>query len=172
MRRRQIAMLAGCTMALMALGGQTANAVDTIVTFTVTSGALTVTAPPGPVSLGSATAGNTVSGPLGTVTVTDARGGTPTSDWVARVSSTSFVGPADTIPSANATYTPQSGTVVVGNGTLAAGTAGTLAAQRISMSYTGGTGNSQATWSPVLTVAIPLMAGLGTYTGTVTHSVS
>lgn len=40
------------------------------------------------------------------------------------------------------------------------------------MTYTGGTGNSQATWNPTISVNIPLSVGLGTYSGTVTHSVA
>jgi hypothetical protein len=44
--------------------------------------------------------------------------------------------------------------------------------QRIAMTYTGGTGNSQASWHPVLSVTVPLSADLGTYSGTVTHSVA
>src|SRR4051794_33548400 len=106
MRLRQIALIVGSATTLATFPGGIANAADTTVTFTVTSGSLTIAAPAGPVSLGSTTAGNTVSGPLGTVTVTDVRGGTPTSDWIARVSATSFVGPSDTIPSASATYNP------------------------------------------------------------------
>ncbi|GAA0412501.1 hypothetical protein GCM10009530_76280 [Microbispora corallina] len=172
MRLKQLAFAAGGTLTFAVLAIAPADAADTTVTFTVTSGALTITAPAGPVSLGSTTAGNTVSGPLGVVTVTDARGGTPTSDWTARVSSTAFVGPSDTIPASAATYTPGSGTLVVGNGTLTPGAPGSLSAQRIAMTYTGGTGNSQANWSPTLAVAVPLAVGLGTYTGTVTHSVA
>ncbi|GAA0387090.1 hypothetical protein GCM10009530_42690 [Microbispora corallina] len=172
MRLKQLVLVTVAALAPAVLGGLPAGAADTTVTFTVTSGALTITAPAGPVSLGSTTAGNTVSGPLGAVTVTDARGGTPTADWTAQVSSTAFVGPTDTIPASAATYTPGSGTLVVGNGTLTPGVPGNLSAQRVAMTYTGGTGNSQATWSPTLTVAVPLAVGLGTYTGTVTHSVA
>ncbi|WP_204073839.1 hypothetical protein [Planotetraspora phitsanulokensis] len=172
MRLKQLALIAGSTLALATLTGQSAEAADTTVTFTVTSGALTITAPAGPVSLGSTTAGNSVSGPLGTVRVTDARGGTPTSDWIARVSSTSFVGPSDTIAASAAVYTPGAGTLLVGNGTLTSGTPGSLGAQRVAMTYTGGTGNSDATWDPTLLIAVPLSVGLGTYTGTVTHSVA
>ncbi|GAA2069810.1 hypothetical protein GCM10009780_00280 [Actinomadura alba] len=104
--------------------------------------------------------------------VTDARGGTPTSDWISRVSSTAFTSGPDSIPASNATYTPGPGTLVLGNGTLTPGASGSLAAQRIAMSYTGGTGSSQATWDPTVAVSIPLAADLGTYTGTLTHSVS
>ncbi|TQS22480.1 hypothetical protein [Microbispora sp. KK1-11] len=171
MRLRPLALMSGAALTLAMLTGQ-ADASDTTVTFTVTSGALTITAPAGPVSLGSTTAGGTVSGPIGTVTVTDARGGVPTSDWIARVSSTAFVGATDPIPASAATYTPGLGTLIVGNGTLTPGPGGTLDVQRVAMTYTGGTGNSQASWHPVISVTVPLSADLGTYSGTVTHSVA
>ncbi|GAA1516033.1 hypothetical protein GCM10009677_56660 [Sphaerisporangium rubeum] len=171
MRLRLLALMSGTALTLAVLTDPAA-AVDTTVTFTVTSGALTITAPAGPVSLGSAAAGNSVSGPIGSITVTDARGGVPTSDWTARVSSTAFVGPSDTVPSSAATYTPGPGTLITGNGTLTSGPGGTLDVQRVAMSYSGGTGNSQATWNPTIAVAIPLSVGLGTYSGTVTHSVA
>ncbi|GIH67117.1 hypothetical protein [Microbispora siamensis] len=172
MRLRPLALMSGIALGLAVLTSPAADAADTTVTFTVTSGALTITAPAGPVSLGSAPAGGTVSGPIGTVTVTDARGGVPTSDWTARVSSTAFVGASDTIPASAATYTPGPGTLLVGNGALTPGPGGTLDVQRVAMTYTGGTGNSQASWHPTISVTIPLSADLGAYTGTVTHSVA
>ncbi|MGI5156383.1 hypothetical protein [Microbispora sp. CA-102843] len=171
MRLRPLALMSGAALALAMLTGQ-ADAADTTVTFTVTSGALTITAPAGPVSLGSTTPGGSVSGPIGTVTVTDARGGVPTSDWTARVSSTGFVSPTDTVPASATTYTPGPGTLIVGNGTLTPGPGGTLDVQRVAMTYTGGTGNSQASWHPTISVVVPLSADLGAYSGTVTHSVA
>lgn len=89
-----------------------------------------------------------------------------------RVSSSAFTGPTDSVPASAATYAAGSDTLVIGNGSLTPGPTDNLGAQRIAMSYTGGTGNSQATWNPDLTIAIPLAAGLGSYSGTLTHSVS
>jgi hypothetical protein len=172
MRVGNIALLAGSTITLTLLAAPSADAADTVVTFTVTSGTLSVTAPTGPVSLGSGAAGTTLSGALGLVEVRDARGGVPTSDWIARVSTAGFNAGASTIPGANATYSPGPPTIDTGNGTATPGTTGNLSSQRIAMTYTGGTGNSEVDWTPTLSVDIPLTATLGNYSGTVTHSVA
>src|SRR5580704_11519900 len=81
-------------------------AAATPATFTLTAGALSISAPTAAVSLGSQVASptsSTISGPLGVVTVTDQRGGATT--WTASVISTAFTppaGPAD--PAVNVSY--------------------------------------------------------------------
>ena len=94
---------------------QAANAVDTTVTFGVTGGTLTISAPAA-VALGSAAPGGTITGPFSGggvtgVTVTDARGLTP-APWTATVSSTDFSPSTGTgaIPAGNVTYTPNTAT--------------------------------------------------------------
>jgi hypothetical protein len=57
-------------------------------TFTVTTGALTMTAPP-TANLGSGAPGTTISGPLGSVLVTDNRA-LLSAAWTATASSTNF----------------------------------------------------------------------------------
>jgi hypothetical protein len=75
-------------------------------TFTLTAGALSISAPTASVSLGSqvaSTSSSTITGSLGVVTVTDQRGGTTT--WTTSVISTAFTppaGPAD--PASNVSY--------------------------------------------------------------------
>src|SRR5579863_40822 len=89
-----------------ALPAGAAVTAGTPATFTLTAGALSISAPIGPVSLGSqlaATTATTVTGSLGVVTVSDQRGGTTT--WTASVISGAFtpsVGPAD--PASNLSY--------------------------------------------------------------------
>src|SRR5580700_5483602 len=81
-------------------------AAATPATFTLTAGALSISAPTAGVSLGSqlaSTVASTISGSLGVVAVTDQRGGTTT--WTASVISTAFTptaGPAD--PASNVSY--------------------------------------------------------------------
>jgi hypothetical protein len=83
-----------------------ATTADTPVTVQITGGALGISAPVGPVNLGSAAASadaQTVTGSLGPVVVTDLRAGI--AGWVATAGSSSFTGPTALLGSA-AAYTP------------------------------------------------------------------
>jgi hypothetical protein len=158
-----------------ALAGNVQEGSDppTTVTFAVTSGALTITAPVS-ANLGSGAPGTNISSPLGTVIVTDDRA-LLTASWTATASSTSYTTgggtAAETIPATDVDYAP--GTIT---------TTGTITAtpQNITMSgdpqtvVTGssGVGNDTASWDPTITVHVPAAAVFGTYTGTISHSVS
>jgi hypothetical protein len=172
-----VGALAVVAIAIPALATTPAGADATLdaatpVTFTLTSGALAITAPVLSVSLGSqgaSTSASTISGPLGIVTVTDLRGGATT--WTASVISTAFtptVGPAD--PASNVSYA--AGTVtpvglVVGTAVAAPNLTG------VSTVVTGvSTGISNASWNPILSVVVPASFAPGVYTATVTHSVA
>ncbi|MCO6006496.1 hypothetical protein NE236_16035 [Actinoallomurus purpureus] len=155
---------------------QAANAADTTVTFGVTAGTLTISAPTA-VSLGNGAPGGTITGSFSGggvtgVTVTDARGLNP-APWTATVSSTDFSPTAGTgaIPAADVNYTPNTATFT-GDGTFTAGTAGPLSSGGFTAySHTGGTGGNTANWIPTLLVNVPVTAHVTTYTGIVTHSV-
>jgi hypothetical protein len=146
---------------------------DTTVTFTVTTGALSLSAP-ATANLGSGAPGTTISGALGNVTVTDNRALLAAS-WTTTASSTSFVTGGSTgpemIPASDAAYAP--GTVTT-TGTITAtpssitlsGTAQTV------VTGTAGVGDNTATWNPTMVVSVPAAAVGGTYTGTLVHSVS
>ena len=72
-----------------------ASAATTPVTVQVTGGALAISAPAGPVSLGTAAgsaSAQTLTAPLGPVVVTDLRAGV--AGWVATAGSTDFTGSA------------------------------------------------------------------------------
>jgi hypothetical protein len=151
-----------------------AFAAGTPVTVTINAGGgLGISAPVGPVSLGAATASasaQTVTGSLGPVLVTDLRAGIL--GWVATAGSTDFTGPAGpTISAATMTYTPGTA-VVVGLATVtptsltAMGTPGTV------QTATAVTGVNTATWNPSIGVLIPAGALAGSYSATITHSVS
>jgi hypothetical protein len=149
---------------------------DTTVTFTVTSGTLSITSPD-TAGLSNAPAGGVATGSLGLVTVTDARallGG----GWVASVAGTdwaSSVAGADPIPVADGTYDPGTITVATGSGLGTVDTVGspvTLSATaQAVVTATATVGNNEASWNPVVSVAVPDNAVAGTYTATLTHSV-
>ena len=105
---RKLLCISGALVVLAALTitGAASVAAATPATFTLTAGALSISAPVASVSLGTqvaSTNAGTISGSLGVVTVTDQRGGTTT--WTTSVISTAFTptaGPAD--PASNVSY--------------------------------------------------------------------
>lgn len=150
-----------------------ATTATTPVTVTVNGGALAITAPAGPVSLGSV-AGSVAAQPLpavalGNVQVSDLRAGIL--GWTVTAGSTDFTG-AGAIPAAAMTYTTPAATVT--------GTAIVTPASLIAMTNTGNTvqtativtGDNTATWSPTIGVTVPAGAVAGTYSATITHSVA
>ena len=146
---------------------------DTTVTFTVTSGELSMSAPVS-ANLGSGAPGTTINGNLGAVTVTDDRALLEAS-WTTTASSTDWTTgggtPAETIPATDVGYDPGS---ITTTGTITAtGTPITLSGTAAPVvTGTDGVGNNTASWNPALAVAVPAAAVGGTYTGTLTESVS
>jgi hypothetical protein len=146
---------------------------DTTVVFTVNSGALSMSAPVS-ADLGSGAPGTTISGSLGAVTVTDDRALLSASWTVTAASSDWTTGggtPAETIPAGDAGYDP--GTITTTGTITATGTPITLSGTPAQVvSGTDGVGDNTASWDPVISVAVPASAVGGTYTGTMTQSVS
>jgi len=153
---------------------------DTTVTFTVTSGLLTMSAP-GSVTLdtGSGLPGTTISGIMTAVTVTDDRALLAPS-WTVDASQADFSGTESvtsttvTIPGSAETYDP--GSITDANITAAAASAPPIAlsngATAVVTAGTPGTGDNTASWTPTLAVAIPAQAVTAAYSGTLTESVS
>jgi hypothetical protein len=143
------------------------------VTFTVDSGALSMSAPVS-VDLGSGAPGTTISGALGPVTVTDDRA-LLSASWTATAASTDWTTggatSAETIPATVVGYDPGS---ITTTGTITAtGTPITLSGTATPVvAGTDGVGDNTATWDPVISVAVPASAVGGTYTGTLIQSVS
>ena len=146
---------------------------DTTVTFTVTVGALSMTAP-ATANLGSGAPGTTIAGALGTVTVTDDRA-LLSAAWTVTASSTPWTTGGgtgnETIPASDVTYDPgdvtKTGTITATPTTLQlSGTPQTVVAG------TAGVGNNTATWNPNIEVAVPAAAVGGAYAATLTQSVS
>jgi hypothetical protein len=169
-------MLLASTIVLVGVGIALPAGADvtggTPASFTLTAGALSISVPVGPVSLGSQptlTTTSTVSGNLGVVTVTDQRGGVTT--WTASVISGAFTpdtGPAD--PASNLSYA--AGTVTVSANVVATPVAATGLAGESTVVTGASTGLSTASWNPTITAIVPANFAPGIYTATVTHSVA
>ena len=151
-----------------------ASAGPTTATLTITGGALAITVPTSPVSLGTranTVGGGTISGVLGVVQVSDARSAAAGSGWVASVISTAFTPPAGPAIAAGAvSYT--AGTITkVGTAVYTANDPPDLTGVSPAVTATGITGDNSATWSPTISVLVPGGMAAGTYTATITHSV-
>ncbi|WP_307875181.1 hypothetical protein [Frankia nepalensis] len=159
-----------------------ASGAETIVTFTLGGGNLTISAP-ATATLGSVQTGTpSLGGSLGNIVVTDARG-TNNGSWMATVYGTNFVTgggtPAETITLSNIRYASLTGTAT-GSGTFTAGQAnagfaallGSQASPLTAYTATNLFGNNSVTWNPTLIVNIPTNAVAGTYQGTLVHNVA
>ena len=182
MQIRRTAVLAAGVLATGALGtgaalspAQAATTGDTTVTFAITAGSgLAVTAP-GSATLTDKAAGSaTTTGTLENIHVTDGRGALVAS-WTATVSATDFVNQADNtqkISKANLTYTVLPGDVTTSVGTgVPVFVPGVFGTSNPAVTYAG-VGSSDVTWKAGLSLAIPATAPVGTYSATITHSVS
>jgi hypothetical protein len=146
---------------------------NTSVTFAITAGDLTVTVP-ATANLNPGLPGTIITDDLGTVTVTDNRALLAAS-WTVTASSTNFItgtgSPDETIPVGDITYHP--GTVSTIGTITATGTTRTLSGTpQTVVAGTAGIGNNTASWDPGIAIHVPAAAVNGTYTGTITHSVS
>ncbi|HVF04206.1 MAG TPA: hypothetical protein VNA20_05145 [Frankiaceae bacterium] len=179
MRKRLTLALSIASTGSLLLAATPADAAQGV-TFTLTAGALTVSDPANK-SLGSVDTGTaSISSTLGNTTVTDGRGALLGS-WTATVSSTDFTtGTAtaeETIAKGQVDYysgvaTASTGTAVRVPGQATALNKEALGASRTAFSATGVVGNNTATWVPTVVVNIPSGAVAGTYSGTITHSVT
>jgi hypothetical protein len=151
---------------------------NTTVTFTVTVGLLSITAPTSAnLTTGSGAPGTTISGPVGPVTVTDDRALLAAS-WTVTAAETDWTTgtatSAETIPATDATYAPGAFTTT-GTITVAPASAPPIALENAAIPVvdgTAGVGDNTATWNPTIAVAIPAFAVGGAYTGVLTQSVS
>jgi hypothetical protein len=144
-----------------------------MVTFTVTVGAHSMTAP-ATANLGAGASGTTISGALGITAVTDDRA-LLAATWTATASSTDFTTggatPGETIPSGDVGDNP--GALTTTGTITATGTPITLSGAAVPIvTGTAGVGDNTATWDPALSVAVPPSAVGGVYSATLTQSVS
>jgi len=147
----------------------------TPVTVQITGGLLSISVPAG-ANLGTTAASSnsqTVTGSLGPVVVSDLRAAIL--GWVATAGSTDFTGPAGgggpTISATTMTYTPGTATVV-GHATVTPISLTAMTTPGTVQTATAVIGVNTATRNPSIGVVIPAGAVTGTYTATITHSVS
>lgn len=150
------------------------------VTFSLSAGSLSIS-DPADTALGTVSTGTaTLSSALGSVTVTDNRGSL-NGTWTASVSSTDFTTGAasteETIAKGLVDYwsgvaLSTSGTAVRVPGQATVLNKQALSASRTAYSATAVIGNNTAAWNPTVVVNIPAQAVAGTYSGTITHSVT
>lgn len=171
------ATAAATVMAVLAtLTGPPADAeADALATFPLKLLDLSITAP-STASLGGGIAGGRLTLKLTTVTVNDSR--LLPGSWTASVSSTDFTttAPVRTIANGQMSYWSGPATATSGLGTFTPGQgtaadAVTLTASRTAFTHTGGLVVNSASWQPTLVLTIPHTAALGSYSGTITHSV-
>ena len=147
-------------------------AASTTVTLTVAGGGLSISAPASG-TFGTVASPSDASFEMGAVTVTDARGALAGASWTATALITALTHSdlTTTIPATLFRYTAgiptKTGTVTL---TELAATAFDSSASVVSA--TSITGDNSATWTPVVSIAVPSGTPTGTYTGTITHSVT
>lgn len=180
MRSRKLATLAlsAAAMGGLVLTAPGAGAADTPVTFTLSAGSLSISAPTSTATLTPASAlsvgGTSVTGQLGTTTVTDERG-TALHSVTVTMSSGAFTHSDGTTTIAATNATGYSG-LATPTGTAAA--VPTATGQPLSgagstiLTLTSVLGAGGASYNPTVSVAVPADAIVGTYTGTVTQTVS
>jgi hypothetical protein len=140
----------------------------------VVLGVLSITAPAS-ASLGSAAPGGTAAASLGIVQVTDGRAGV--AGWTVTTSATDFTtgvgNAAETIPVQDVRYLIGGFTSTTGSATftptLLTDLSGTAQAV-VTATYVNG--DNSAAWNPVIQVLVPRGAVEGSYSGTITHSVT
>jgi hypothetical protein len=178
--RAGLTALAAASLLLVALPGVASAATTgtTTTTFTLTGGSMSITVPGTTVNLGSmSVAASSLTGKLGTVTVNDDRG-LLNGGWTAdTVSSSHFTTGGQTTAETIAAYWSGAATATSGLGSLLGSqlTSGlAVVVNAVQTAFTGGSllGNNSASWNPTLIVTIPAAAVVGTYTGTVTHTVA
>lgn len=169
-------------LALAALIGLAAPAQagpgDTTATFVISGGSLSVTVPASTVALatGTVNAGAaTAAGQLGTVAVADARGAL-VNTWTTTVSSTAFVTggstASETVAKGSIAYSSGLSTSTSGLGAFVPGALANMTSSGTGASWIGAAGNNTAAWNPTLTFTLLSSQVVGTYTGTITHSVA
>jgi uncharacterized repeat protein (TIGR01451 family) len=140
----------------------------------VVLGVLSITAPAA-ADLGSAAPGGTASAGLGSVQVTDQRAGL--AGWTATISATDFTTgggtAAETIAVHDVLYLISGFTSTTGSATFTRAPVTDLSgtAQAV-VTATNVHGANSATWNPVIKVSVPSRAIMGTYSATITQSVS
>jgi hypothetical protein len=163
------ALVLACSAALAGSMAVPASAADTTTTVTIANGGVSLAAPPTAVlSAGIPGTNSTVT--LGNTTVTDARAGIL--NWTATVSLSALTVGDETIPTTAASYFASTASLTGGSVLIAPSSQLDLSTAKTSQETSTVSGNNTAIWTALLTVPIPAQALAGTYSGTLTQSVS
>ena len=155
----------------MLISVQPAQSAVTSLTLIIAGGGMSISAPTTG-SFGSVASPSTATVTLGSVTVTDLRGAAAGGAWTATaVASQLIQTDLTTMSAALFSYSPGI-PVKTGTVTLTEYDATSLLTPFTIVGASAITGNNTATWTPLITVAVPSGLTSGTYTGTITHSVS
>ncbi|WP_338673489.1 hypothetical protein V1460_10540 [Streptomyces sp. SCSIO 30461] len=143
-------------------------------TVQVTSGTLNIVVPTESVNLGTVAVSSspqTVDSQLGNVTVSDGRGGT--AGWTVTANAVDFTGPQNISVSApgSSSYTSPPASVS-GTATVTPSDLSPLYPPGPVQTATDVSGINSATWNPTISLTIPANALAGSYSSTITHSVS
>ncbi|MFF3687870.1 hypothetical protein [Streptomyces sp. NPDC002187] len=175
MRKRVVIspLIAGAAVTVLACPVP-ASAADTPVTVQVSSGTLDIAVPSGPVNLGTvivSSSPQTVSNQLGNITVTDGRGGN--TGWTVTANAVDFTGPQNISVSApgSSSYTAPNASVT-GTATVTPSNLSALYPPAPVQVATDVSGINSATWNPTISLTLPANALAGSYSSTITHSVS
>jgi hypothetical protein len=179
MKKIVIATIGLTALVALAPPASAAPADDPDPTFGIATVGVDITVP-ATVDLGGGAPGTVVTAAIGPITVDDTRAALDAT-WTATVTSTVFQTgggtPPETVLAGEIDYwsgpaTATTGIGVFSPGQLTAGTRQALSTSRTPFTLTLGVGNNSATWNPTLVVNVPLDSQVGTYTGTITHSVA
>ena len=165
-------MLLSALVIPLIAGSSNSFAASTTMTLNITGGGLSISAP-ATVDFGSATSGTTATVTMGSVTVTDLRGVAAGGVWV-----TTAIATALTKSDLSSTIAPtamgyDAGTFShTGTVTLAKTVATDLTSAVTVVSASAITGGNTGTWSPTMTVIVPIGTPNGAYSGSITQSVA
>jgi hypothetical protein len=145
------------------------------------AGSLSISVPASvTLSTGTPINATSLSATMGNVTVTDSRASV-LNGWTATVASSDFTtgqgSVHEKIPRSSLSYWSGAATATSGSGVFVPGQSTALLAAPLSgtvtaFSVTGVIAGTSATWRPTIVVRIPTGVVVGTYQGTITHSVS
>lgn len=146
---------------------------NTTATFTVGSGALTISVPTPATfnSTSNSVGGGTVTGMLGVVTVTDARSAAGITGWSTSVSSSDFTGGTPIIKASAVGYSAGVVTTLTGSALYTTTNQTNIAGDPVIVTAANTTGNDLASWNPTITIAVPGGTTPGIYSTTITHSI-
>lgn len=168
MRKSVFAAVAAGALAVTVISPAVSNAADTVVTFTIGGGNLTLSAD---TTKELDVVGLTASGSI-TVAVSDQRRVIGT--WIVAASSTSFDKtelPAESISPLLATYTPTGTTVSTGPlSAVVVPTPLASLAVELPVQTATVTGANEVSWNGDVSIVLPPQVQAGDYVGTVTHS--